>query len=317
MLQCVDSLIPISAATLFEGAAMGCDVFLKSNGNSKQAVLFCRGGTIAEPSELRPLMHGGVTKLYINRHDRDHYQHYLRENWRELLADSSKSARDQIAVISEVARDVLHERFQAGETEGIVAATLQMGRETCELLGSQPLLASELCSVLHHDYATFTHSTNVSMYAVLLARRLGYAGDELSRIAAGGLLHDIGKLKIDEKILTKPGRLDDYEFREIQKHPTIGLRELTEQQDVCFGQLMMTYQHHERLDGTGYPVGIGSDEIHPWAKICAIVDVFEAITSHRPYRQPLSTSTALAVLEKGNGTEFDSEMLQCWRQLMS
>ena len=91
---------------------------------------------------------------------------------------------------------------------------------------------------------------------------------------------------------------------------------LIERDDLSFGQLMMTYQHHERMDGSGYPVGCLGDEIHPWAKLCAIVDVYEALTSNRPYRSPMTPKTALTLLDKGEGTEFDPEMLKCWRQLI-
>ena len=75
---------------------------------------------------------------------------------------------------------------------------------------------------------------------------------------------------------------------------------------------MMVYQHHERNDGTGYPVGLRGDDMHPWAKLCAIVDVFEALTSQRPYRTPMTHQKALDVLKRESGSALDPEMLQCW-----
>jgi HD-GYP domain-containing protein (c-di-GMP phosphodiesterase class II) len=218
--------------------------------------------------------------------------------------------------MSEVMRDVLSEEFSAGDTTEIVLASQQLSKGTCDILLDEPIVARQLCNVLHHDYATFTHCTNVSLYCVMLARELGFSGGELEEIAVGGLLHDLGKLQIDERILTKPGRLDEFEFREIQKHPLTGFRELVTRDDLSLGQLMMAYQHHERLNGSGYPVACEGDEIHPWAKLCAVVDVYEALTSQRPYRLPMTHKTALAVLEKGIGTEFDAEMVRCWKHLI-
>ena len=150
-----------------------------------------------------------------------------------------------------------------------------------------------------------------------MARELGFAGDELQQIVVGALLHDMGKLEIPDNILAKPGRLDEFEFRQVQLHPGLGLRRLVnEQTQLTYGQLMIVYQHHEKLNGSGYPVGLPSEEIHPWAKICAVVDIFEALTSQRPYRKPMSHATALAMLDKMARTELDEEIVRCWQMLV-
>ncbi len=310
-----DGLIPISMATLSPTSLLGIDIYLRASSHCT-AVLFCRANEYPDFERLLPLVSQGVNKLFIDSGDRGKYQRYLRENWADLLADESSPLANRAAIMSEVIRDVLNEEFSNGDTASVVAATQRLGKVTCDLLSDQSIIAQQLCNVLHHDYATFTHSTNVSMYCVLLARELAFSNSDLREIAVGGLLHDLGKLQIDERILNKPGKLDDFEFREIKKHPGTGFALLIERDDLSFGQLMMTYQHHERIDGSGYPVGCLGDEIHPWAKLCAIVDVYEALTSHRPYRSPMSPKTALAVLDKGNGIEFDKEMLQCWRRLI-
>jgi HD-GYP domain-containing protein (c-di-GMP phosphodiesterase class II) len=99
-------------------------------------------------------------------------------------------------------------------------------------------------------------------------------------------------------------------------HPILGFRKLAHRPELNEGQLMMAYQHHERIDGRGYPVGCVGSEIHPWAKLCSVVDVFEAVTSRRPYRQPLSRSKALELQERESGTAFDAEMLKCWKSVI-
>jgi HD-GYP domain-containing protein (c-di-GMP phosphodiesterase class II) len=133
----------------------------------------------------------------------------------------------------------------------------------------------------------------------------------------GALLHDLGKLEISDRILAKPGRLDEFEFRQVKQHPGLGLRRLlNEQRRLSHGQLMIVYQHHEKLNGMGYPVGLPSEEIHPWAKICSVVDIFEALTSQRPYRKPMTHATALAMLDNLAGTELDEEIVKCWKTLI-
>lgn len=311
----VDGLIPVSMAMLSPKISPGVDIYLKSNTASK-AVLYCSGSDLPELSRLKSLMDEGPSKIFIDRQDRDAYQQYLRENWQDLIEDESQPVANRMAVMSEVMRDVLSEEFASKDTGKIVDASQQLGRASCELIGERPIVVRQLSSVLHHDYATFTHCANVSMFAVLLARKLGFSPAEQEEVAIGALVHDLGKLHVDDRILNKPARLDEFEFREIQKHPLIGFSELCHRNELSFPQLMMTYQHHERLNGTGYPVGCTAEEIHPYAKICAIVDVYEALTAQRPYRQPASSKTALAILSKGAGTEFDSEMLQCWHELV-
>lgn len=312
----LDGLIPISMATLSPKALMGVDIYLKAS-SAAVPILFFACDELPDFTRIEPLASKGVNKLFIDRNDGGKYQNYLRENWKQLIEDDSQPITNRVAVMSEVMRDVLSEEFSAGDTTDIVLASQQLGKGTCQLIDREQLFGKELSSVLHHDYATFTHCTNVSLYGVLLARELGYSGSELQEIAVGGLLHDLGKLQIDERILTKPGRLDEFEFREIQKHPLTGYKDLVHRADLTFGQLMMTYQHHERVNGSGYPVGCAGNEIHPWAKICAVVDVYEALTSQRPYRMPMSHKTALTVLEKGAGSEFDSEIVQCWSYLIT
>ena len=148
----------------------------------------------------------------------------------------------------------------------------------------------------------------------MLAKALGIVDRQcLERIATGGLLHDLGKLEIPEAILTKEGKLTDQEFATIKRHPTIGFRKLCHRTDLDFAQLMMVYQHHERLDGKGYPVGVGTGEIHEWGRICAIADVFEALTSTRPYRAAMRPKAAFDIMDRQSTTGFDTEMYQCWK----
>lgn len=310
-----DLLIPVSLATFGISSAVGIDLFLRTS-PTDPAVLLCNAADDGHLQTVQRLLGEGLTRVYIRREDRHHYQQFLRENWQELISDNSRSSIERTAIISDVIRDVLNEQFDHGTTQSIVTSCQSYGAATSELIGREPIVLRDLVTVLHHDYGTFTHSTNVSAYAVLLGKELGYPAEDLEQIAVGGLLHDLGKLEISSKILNKPGKLDEEEFRVIRKHPAMGMARVADRDDLSFGQLMMIYQHHERCDGSGYPVGCTADEIHPWAKLCAIVDVFEALTSVRPYRNPLTPETAIAILDKGVGTEFDEEMLQCWRSLM-
>ena len=105
-------------------------------------------------------------------------------------------------------------------------------------------------------------------------------------------------------------------MRIIKKQPTTGFVQLCKRPDLTFAQLMMVYQHHEHLDGSGYPVGVSGPEIHPWARICTVADVYEALTSNRPYRVGLTADAAFRIMDKKASTAYDVEVYERWKALM-
>ncbi|MEP0344689.1 HD-GYP domain-containing protein [Rhodopirellula bahusiensis] len=208
--------------------------------------------------------------------------------------------------------DVLQCCFSSSDVDATVHAVGELGGLAASLISREDFAARDLFRVMSHDYATFVHSANVAMYAGLLAHGLGMRRHDIELVISGGLLHDLGKLEIPDRILTKPGRLTEEEFEIVKRHPGEGFRQLARREDLTFGQLMMVYQHHERLDGVGYPVGCVDDEIHSWGRLCAVVDIFEAVTSKRPYRTPMSREAACNLIRRDSGRGLDQEMVECW-----
>ncbi|WP_315852571.1 HD-GYP domain-containing protein [Rubripirellula reticaptiva] len=310
----VTDLIPISVSTLLPTEVVGLDLFRQET-ESEHCKLYRAADYPLTLDDLSRLKHRGVTRLFINKASRSVYQSYLRK----VATTSGPDAfplTARVGALNEVVRDVLESAFKRDDVTETVNAAEKLGSLATELITQDEFTVSDLFQVLHHDYATFTHSANVAFYSGLLANELGYSKEDVEKITTGGLLHDLGKLEIGEHILCKPGKLNDDEFRIIRLHPTLGFKKLAHRDDLNEGQLMMAYQHHERLDGKGYPVGCVSDDIHPWAKICAVVDVFEALTSQRPYRTPMTRSKAIALLQRDSGTHFDSEVLACWKSII-
>jgi len=261
-------------------------------------------------------LHGrGVHRLFLPEEDHHTFQDYLRENLRNKIDDETRSPEERFQFLNEALRESLAESFQSNSDDEIVARTQELAEISVELLKRDDTSPHTICQLLNHDFHTFTHSANVSYYCVMLADKLGFA-DDLQAIGEGGLLHDLGKLDIDDGILTKPGRLNDEEFTEIKLHPLIGFRRLCRREDISFSQLMMVYQHHENMNGGGYPTGVASDEIHEWARICTVVDVYEALTSNRPYRRGMTPAEAFEIMDRLSD-KFDPEMYQCWKQLMT
>lgn len=146
------------------------------------------------------------------------------------------------------------------------------------------------------DY-TYAHSVNVSLICMLIAKWMKHDPDEIRLIVQAGLLHDIGKSLIPREILNKPGKLTKDEFEEIKRHPVYGYRALEKipgmNKDICRAVLL----HHEREDGTGYPMGVKGDQISPIAKIIAVADIYDAMTSNRIYKAKESPFEVFDMME--------------------
>lgn len=147
---------------------------------------------------------------------------------------------------------------------------------------------SRLREVKRGDNYTYNHSLNVGIYSILLASWLDYDEKSIRQLAMAGLLHDIGKAKIPAEVLNKPGTLTQEEFSEIKKHPLYGYQMAENTVGISRNVGMGIAQHHEREDGSGYPLKLDAKNIHPYAKIIAVADVYDALTSDRVYRPKTS-----------------------------
>ncbi|MET0615333.1 MAG: diguanylate cyclase [Thermoleophilaceae bacterium] len=157
------------------------------------------------------------------------------------------------------------------------------------------------------DTGTGQHSHTVARYSELMARGLGLDEDRIERVRLAGVLHDIGKIGISDRVLTKPGPLDKSEWQEMYTHPEIGARLLSRPEFADLREWILA--HHERPDGLGYPRGLRAEQIPIEARILAVADAYEAMTADRCYRAALGEAAARAELEGGAGTQFDAAVV--------
>ncbi|MET0785998.1 MAG: HD domain-containing phosphohydrolase [Paenisporosarcina sp.] len=174
-----------------------------------------------------------------------------------------------------------------------------------------------LGDVYLYDNYIYQHSFQVTTYAIAIAKEMRYTVDEIRQIALGALLHDVGKMLVPQEILLKPESLTEEEFSEIRKHTTFGFDVLRNVHSISLLIAHCAFQHHERLDGSGYPRGLIDFEIHPFAKIIAVADVFDAVTTNRVYKMKMSPSQAIAILEAGKGTLYDSKVVQAFSRIVA
>jgi len=164
------------------------------------------------------------------------------------------------------------------------------------------------------DPYTKQHSANVSKYAMSIAKAYGCLQDEIARLNVSGNLHDIGKIGIPDSILLKPGRLTDEEYEIIKKHPVIGSNIIghfgmwTDEQSII-------RHHHERFDGKGYPDGLKGEEIPLLARILAVADVYDALTTDRSYRRKMPEHVAVKIIRENAGSQFDPKIVNIFLKL--
>ncbi|WP_025334164.1 HD-GYP domain-containing protein [Paenibacillus sabinae] len=172
--------------------------------------------------------------------------------------------------------------------------------------------------IMLHDMHTtdnylYVHSLNVCLYTLVLGIAHGYSSSELKVLGLGSLLHDIGKTQIPIKIVQKPGMLSDEEFRHMRAHTEIGFKILKDEPNIPLLAAHCAYQHHERINGSGYPRGIRGPEIHEYAKWIGVADSYDAMTSNRIYKKAMLPHQAVEALYVGSGTLYEQNQLEIFR----
>lgn len=159
------------------------------------------------------------------------------------------------------------------------------------------------------DPYTAGHQKRVANIAAAIAHEMGWDDDKIQGLYMGAMVHDIGKVAVPSEILTKPTRLTPIEMKLVEVHPETGYQIL---KDLPFSWPIadMVRQHHEHMDGSGYPFGLKGEEILPEARVLAVADVIEAMSSHRPYRPARGMEAAIAEVKAAGGKTLDSEMVE-------
>jgi putative nucleotidyltransferase with HDIG domain len=210
--------------------------------------------------------------------------------------------------------------FVAVTAVGLYLLVAQHDRHRDEARATQERILEEALSgwaaaLDLRDHSTAEHTRRVTELTVALAGHLGVQGDDLVAMRRGATLHDIGKMAVPDSVLSKPGPLTDDEWVLMRRHPEMALQFLAGLDDLE-SVSEIPFAHHEKYDGTGYPRGLSGDEIPYGARIFAVIDAYDALTSDRPYRSARSHETAMAILVTDSGTHFDPVMVDAFSELM-
>ncbi len=229
----------------------------------------------------------------------------------EAIHDKKLPAPEKAIIIHEQATVMMQRLLDSPSTTNIIAVKKGI-TAVVDLILKDDATQKHLLLITSHDFYTFTHSVSIGVTGVSLSKTLFKKSDghDMHELGAGFFLHDLGKVEIDQAILNKPGRLTEEEMREIQRHPVLGFKLLHRTGQLTEECKLIVLQHHERYDGKGYPKGIKGKDIHLYGRICIIADVYDALTSDRPYREKMTPFAALKLMQTEMIGHFDKELFE-------
>ncbi len=278
-------------------------------------VLWARDGNEVSPERLTVLADSGMEEVFIDPEEEIKYEEYLETHLGDILENRGTSDEQKAAIFSRVSTNVVKDTFET--SLGLGAMQVDTLRRTQALVNHSLIFIAEsnslqpLAKMIGHDYKTYEHATKVLWFTVAFLRSNpdileqiepdyeAFDGDEkkelLKQCGVGAMLHDIGKVFVSQEILNKNGPLTPVEWEIIKRHPLSGLAMLLDTDIPDFVRKAIL-QHHEDFCGGGYPMGLEGQKINILARVLRIMDVFDAMTSHRPYKEALSPVKAAQIM---------------------
>jgi putative nucleotidyltransferase with HDIG domain len=208
--------------------------------------------------------------------------------------------------------------WESAATEGQpdLPAALQAVEGLADAVTQNRTALVALTAMRNYDNYTFTHMVNVSILTMGQARALGIEGRLLREFGLSALMHDIGKVRTPKEVLNKPDKLTDEEFEIMRRHTVDGAEILRRTPEMPILAPVVAFEHHLRMDGTGYPFGAKRNQLNLGTMMCGIADVYDAMRSQRSYQQAFPTDRILAVLKRNDGTQFDQNLVRRFVQLL-
>ncbi len=296
---------------------------------SEGKLLLAANVTIKRQSQIEQLRRQGIRSVRINAFGSpaERTQPARAASAEEIVPETTEPDIRETAYYEELPRAIEIRRVTF-ETAQKVLSALRKGRSFTyqeversatqvveSVMRNSDALVS-LCQIKGYDEYTYIHSVNVCILMASLARSMGYRDENLLHVGVGGLLHDIGKMRVPESVLNKPGKYTDWEFAVMKKHPQHGLDIVEGRKSVPETARKTIALHHERAGGTGYPCGLRGKEIDEIGSIAAVADVYDALTSDRVYRAAWTPQRALALIFQGCDREYSRDIVERFTRLL-
>jgi putative nucleotidyltransferase with HDIG domain len=278
------------------------DLFVSIGG---RIIHYLRAGDKLAASKIDHFEKKAPESFFILSAERANYQKFVRDG----LVSSEFSTKQKALILRESTMVLVEELFERPDIENALRDAKQVIEDFVAFMDSDASAMVNLIGLSSHDFYTYNHSLDVSIYSLGLGQVVGFRGAELKELGLGGLFHDIGKRYIPLDIICKDGPLNDSEWQQMQKHPQYGLMILNEHKSTE-NIMACAFEHHESMLGNGYPQGLKAEEIHPMARVVSVADTYDALTTKRSYNDPMKPTDAIALMTGKLNGKYDPEVMK-------
>lgn len=266
---------------------------------------YLRPGDTLKKEKIKYFETRNPKSLFIEKKEVKTYKTYIHKCIQADTVSSHQKAR----ILRESSMSLIEELFESPDVERVVEESKDIVNHFVDLMNQDPKAMSHMLSLSSHDFYTYNHSLDVSILSLGLGSLVGLNGADLQELGEGALLHDIGKRNVDVSIITKSGTLSEEEWAIMRKHPQYGLLIINDM-NVSDAIKACCFEHHESCLGNGYPQQLTHQEIHPYARIIAITDTYDALTTKRSYNEPLLPRDAVKFINENIASRYDKDMLR-------
>lgn len=285
--------------SILAGRPLAFDIYLFIN---NAPVLFRHKGEVVTMDRVQQLTQKGAERFWIPEEHRALYLASLKT----IIHDPDSSTEVRSRFIKESAFLHVHDLFTKQDVAPVVSEAKNLVEEMVSFISTDVSAVTSLMRLSIHDYYTYNHCVDVAVYSIVLAKKIFGDDKNLLMVAGlGGLLHDIGKRKIEHSIINKSTSLTPQEWDEIRRHPTYGKETLDDIGAIPEPAKRIVYEHHENFDGTGYPRGLKEEDISKLSRVISIADVFDALTTDRSYHKAVTPTEALNTMYSMQPGKFD------------
>jgi len=303
--------IPIPLETIQPHSCIGCNIYIKIHANFQtRYILYCSAENIFKQDKIEELLKHNIQWLFISKEDQKKYFQYAESRLKHIIAINTIDVKTKSQLLYGVAKSIMFDIFQDPRSGDNVDRSKNWVSSTVEFVIKNKEATSTMLSMVSHDYYTYTHSVDVSVLGLLFSKYLGFNGNKMHAFGTGLLLHDIGKTQIGLDVLNKKGKLSEHEFSTIKRHVEFGEKIMEELGGLEKESYYPILQHHEKCNGSGYPKGLKGEEIHDYGKIATIIDVYDALTTERPYSKAKKPFYALKIMKEEMATHLDKSYFE-------
>ena len=275
-------------------------------------------GTIVTPYAIDELRKGGVQYVTIKSGQANKSPNKLSTAAEYMVKELRKSDPPTVVLEASVRKRIskgIELIYQNPDPHETAAAATSITNDLMNAIEKNNAVALNINALKCSDEYTFKHSVDVASISMVLAKEQGKSKTEIFQIGMAGLLHDIGKTMIPPEILNKPAKLTSEEFEVMKKHSTFSYQLVADNDEIPMDVKIAMLQHHEKIDGSGYPYGATADHIHQYAKLLTVADIFDALVTERPYKKGKSPREAVEML-MAMTDELDMDALNSFLQMM-